>query len=117
MYNQHARSDSAVGGLVLVVERALTAFQISGVTFAVWEGAAAAGVGSWSADVLGVSWGLVDVSANRTCFFAYISSSAVFFAAAASFWATALSRIASSVSTSSCAAGSSSASDSSESVR
>jgi hypothetical protein len=100
-----------------VVERVFTAFQISGFAVAVWDGAAAAGVGCGSADVLGISWGGAGVSAKRTCFFAYISRSAVFFAAAASFWATALSRIASSVSTSSCAVGSSSASDSSESVR
>ena len=101
----------------MALDRVLTAFHISGLLFPAWEGSAAAGVAYGSSDVLGVSWGGVDYSANRTCFCAYISNAAVFFAVAASFWATALSRIASSVSTSSCASGSPSASESSESDR
>jgi hypothetical protein len=103
--------------LVLVLERGLTAFHTSGLFLAACEGSAAAVVGYGSSEVLGISWGGVGGSANRTYFCAYISSVAVFFAVAASYWATARSRIASSVSTSSCVAGSSSAPESSESDR
>jgi hypothetical protein len=45
MYNQHARSASVAGGWVLVLERVFTAFHISGLFFAAWDGSAAAVVG------------------------------------------------------------------------